>query len=237
MKLIHRLSAAIALALIPASMALAADPPATAPATRPASPESRAYQVLLNAYGAQPGAVQVAQPYSLNISPKMVKAAYLGVSIAPADATLQAQLKLPAGVGLTVTYVEPDGPAKSAGLQEHDVLYKIDDQYVINIEQFQVLVRMHKPGDKLEITAIREAQTVKMTATLVEKEVPDLAWTLSDNATFDQSQLYSAILRGGTTTRGIVTAPAVQYGSGGNPILILPAATSTPATKPAGNMP
>ena len=82
-----------------------------------------------------------------------------------ADETLRAQLKLPAGVGLAVKHVE--GPAKDAGVQQHDVLYKLNDQLLINTEQLVVLVRNFKPGDKVELTVIRQAQPVQLSATLV----------------------------------------------------------------------
>jgi hypothetical protein len=60
-------------------------------------------------------------------------------------------------------------------VQEHDVLYKLNDQLLINPAQYMVLVRTFKPGDKVELTVIREAQQRKLTATLIEKEVEAFA--------------------------------------------------------------
>jgi S1-C subfamily serine protease len=100
------------------------------------------------------------------------------VETVAADDTLRAQLKLPDGVGLAVKHVE--GPAKDAGVQQHDVLYKLNDQLLINTAQLVVLVRTFKPGDKVELTVIRQAQPVQLSATLVEKEVE----TLNANTTY-----------------------------------------------------
>jgi S1-C subfamily serine protease len=118
------------------------------------------------------------QPLTLHITSEKVKATYLGVETVAADDTLRAQLKLPDGVGLAVKHVE--GPAKDAGVQQHDVLYKLNDQLLINTAQLVVLVRTFKPGDKVELTVIRQAQPVQLSATLVEKEVE----TLNANTTY-----------------------------------------------------
>jgi hypothetical protein len=110
----------------------------------------------------------------LYMNTKKVKATYLGVYIAPSDATLQSQLGLPDGVGLVVSGLDDSGPAKQAGLREHDVIYKLGDQIAVNPAQFEVLVRLHKPGEAIELTVYRQAQPIKITATLVEKELPPL---------------------------------------------------------------
>ena len=55
---------------------------------------------------------------TLFIDSKKVKAAYLGVYINSADATLQSQLSLPDGIGLVVAGMDESGPAKQAGLRD-----------------------------------------------------------------------------------------------------------------------
>src|SRR5262249_25572682 len=59
---------------------------------------------------------------------------YMGVGVDSPDATLRAQLSLPTGAGLVVSYLDDQGPANSA-VQLHDVLQKLDDQLLINSEQ------------------------------------------------------------------------------------------------------
>ncbi len=102
---------------------------------------------------------------------KTTKAAYLGVSVAPADATLQSQLGLPEGTGLVVSSVSAQAPADAAGLQEHDIITKLDDQIVVNYLQLNVLVQMHKPGDTVSLTVIRRGQTMVVKAILGETEI------------------------------------------------------------------
>jgi len=91
---------------------------------------------------------------------------YLGVAVAPAGPALTSQLRLPEGQGLVVTVVEPDSPAGKAGLQQHDVITKLDDQILIEPRQLSVLVRGHGEGDKVTVTYLRAGTEARVTATL-----------------------------------------------------------------------
>ena len=97
--------------------------------------------------------------------------AYLGVAVTPAGSALAAQLRLPKGQGLVVTLIEPDGPAANAGLQEHDVLTRFDDQILIEPRQLSVLVRSRAEGDKVTLTYVRAGAEAKAAVTL-GKHVP-----------------------------------------------------------------
>jgi hypothetical protein len=121
------------------------------------------------------GQVIVEGPMTMFHMPmETVKAAYLGIAAAPAQEVLQKQLGLPEGVGLVIEFVDPNGPAKKAGVEKDDVLHKLNDQLIINPQQLAVLVRTFKPGDKVKLTLIRQAKPVPVEVTLVEKEVPKL---------------------------------------------------------------
>jgi hypothetical protein len=103
--------------------------------------------------------------------PKTEKAAFLGVASVPADPAIRDQLKLPRGVGVVIQQVTEDSPASRAGIQEHDILMKLDDQWLVNSQQFGVVVRMHKPGDEVKVTLVRQGQQQTVTAKLEEKEM------------------------------------------------------------------
>lgn len=86
--------------------------------------------------------------------------AALGVSIS----TVTDDAGQPVGVG--VLGVTPDSPAAKAGLQNGDVIIKVDDTPVATAEQLQELLAQHKPGDTVHVTFLRppgEAQTVTLT--------------------------------------------------------------------------
>lgn len=103
---------------------------------------------------------------------EMEKVAYLGVATAPLGAEMSAQLGLPRGVGMVVQAVREDSPAGKAGLRLHDVLHKLDDQLLINPDQFTTLVRLHKPDEQVTLTVIRQAKPLQIVVTLGEQEVP-----------------------------------------------------------------
>lgn len=140
------------------------------------------------------------------------KGAFLGAGTSAADATLRDQLQLPAGVGLVVNSIDAAGPAAAAGLQVHDVVTKVDDQWAINTLQFGVLVRMHKPGDVVTLGVVRHGQPQTLKATLVQHDVfvPD------DNAVADGADPsvppgddgLSIDLRAGTLGGAATTGPA-----------------------------
>jgi len=105
---------------------------------------------------------------------KTEKASFLGVSTSQIQPAMSSQLKLAKGVGLVVESADKDGPAGQAGLEQYDVMYKIDDQILVNPQQLAVLVRMHKPGDTVSLTVYRGGDEKTIKAKLIEKEVAAL---------------------------------------------------------------
>lgn len=103
---------------------------------------------------------------------QLEKATYLGIASTSVPAALREQLKLKKSVGLVVERVERGSPAEQAGVKQYDIVEKLDDQWLINAEQFAGLVRMQEPGAKVTLSIIRQGQPQTVTATLVEKELP-----------------------------------------------------------------
>lgn len=102
---------------------------------------------------------------------QMQDATYLGVEVSPIDPAMKSQLKLTkTDSGLMVNFVAADSPAKAAGLQQYDVLTKVDDQILFNPPQLQSLVRIHKSADEIKITYIREGTTNTASAKLITKQ-------------------------------------------------------------------
>ena len=99
------------------------------------------------------------------------KVTFLGVATTPASEILADQLRLPRGTGLVVDYVRPDSPAAKAGARAHDILLRLDDQILVNPPQLAVLVRLHKPGDKVTLALLREGKEEKVAAELGETEM------------------------------------------------------------------
>ena len=106
---------------------------------------------------------------------KTEKAAWLGISTSKVPPALRHHAKLKNKyVGLVVERVEPNSPADEAGLQQFDIIEKVGDQWIVNTEQFSVVLRMSEPGKEVELAIIREGQPQTIKAKLAEKELPVL---------------------------------------------------------------
>ncbi len=105
-------------------------------------------------------------------APRREPQTYLGVTAVPISRTLGEQLGLPPGVGLEVTHVDPDSPAARAGVSVRDLLYRFDDQLLVNPDQLRVLVRTKTKGWTVPFEIIRKGESTTMEITLAEKMLP-----------------------------------------------------------------
>ncbi len=104
-----------------------------------------------------------------------------GVHVRRADDTLRKHLKIKSGVGLVVESVVPESGAAAAGVQIDDILIKLDDQWLINSEQFTTLVYNAELGQAVKATLVREGLTQEILVTLTERVVQkdDIAISMS----------------------------------------------------------
>jgi putative serine protease PepD len=84
--------------------------------------------------------------------------AFLGVRIADAEN----------GSGAVVGQVEDGQPAADAGLQEGDVITKVDDTKITGGSDLTSAIRSHEPGDKVTITYTRDGDEKTAEVTLGE---------------------------------------------------------------------
>jgi len=96
---------------------------------------------------------------------------YCGVSTVEVTPPLASQLKLPAGMGLLVDFVEPGSPAEMAGIKQYDILMKFNDQLLANSEQLRVLVRSKMQSDDVKFAIIRQGQPTSVNVELGQKEM------------------------------------------------------------------
>jgi hypothetical protein len=68
--------------------------------------------------------------------------------------------------GVRLAGVVSDSPAARAGLKEGDVIVKLADAKIQNIEDLSAALRTKKPGDQVEILILRGASSITLTATL-----------------------------------------------------------------------
>jgi len=79
-----------------------------------------------------------------------------------------AQLGLDQAAGVLVREVGEGTPAAGAGVQPGDVLAKLDGKPLDTVEDFLGELRQHRPGDRVNLTIIRDGREQQMTATLAD---------------------------------------------------------------------
>ena len=104
--------------------------------------------------------------------PEMKPTPFIGVMTQGLSPEVRAQTGLSEGFGLLVQDVLPESPAKTAGLQQHDVLVLLGDQKLVNTEQLAVLVRNSNKDSELVFTLKRAGAEQKVTVKVGEKMMP-----------------------------------------------------------------
>lgn len=79
---------------------------------------------------------------------------YLGLRISTVTEDISGKYSIPEGV--YVKTVEMDSPAMAAGIQEADVIVKMNGEEINTVEQYNQLLMGLKPGDEVKITVKRQ---------------------------------------------------------------------------------
>jgi Do/DeqQ family serine protease len=87
-----------------------------------------------------------------------VQRALIGVNIQDVESSDAEKYNLPAVKGILITRVLDSGAAKEAGLKVNDVIVKFDGNDVNSVSELQEHVGEKRPGDKAEITYIRNGK-------------------------------------------------------------------------------
>lgn len=95
-----------------------------------------------------------------------VRRAYLGVSIQDLDWTLAQDLKLATSDGVLVARVVPGSAAAQAGLQQRDVITKINNRPVRTSAELLETVATRRPGEKVTLTINRNGSQQQIPLTL-----------------------------------------------------------------------
>jgi hypothetical protein len=84
---------------------------------------------------------------------------WLGVKFVPLDDAVRAQVpQLPPGFGFVVAAVDAGGPADLAGVRQHDIFWKLDDQWIANGDQLLALLHLHGEGAAVDLGLYRSGK-------------------------------------------------------------------------------
>lgn len=94
---------------------------------------------------------------------------YLGIRMATLSPEIRSRLRTRAGInvatdkGIVVVSVIPRSPADTGGLQQGDVILKIDNQQVSKVEEVQRIVENSQIGKPIQIQVERKGQITQVT--------------------------------------------------------------------------
>ena len=87
-----------------------------------------------------------------------VRRARLGVTMSPVTEKVAQELKLSSLEGVYINEVSKGGAAEKAGVKEGDILVSVDSTVIKSPSGLQEKVNSYHPGDKAELTVIREGK-------------------------------------------------------------------------------
>jgi serine protease Do len=70
------------------------------------------------------------------------------------------------GQGVEINEITKESAAAKAGLKEGDIITKIGDKKIENPDQLSAAIKAHKPGDKVDVTYLRDKKEEKASAEL-----------------------------------------------------------------------
>lgn len=98
---------------------------------------------------------------------------WLGADVQGIDKLLAKQLGLPDTRGVVVSYVYPGSPVFEAGLAQGDVIRRIGEIRLRDIDQLKTLLAGHRPGDALRMVVWRKGAQKDMKVMLATMPPPD----------------------------------------------------------------
>ncbi|MEI7911918.1 MAG: PDZ domain-containing protein [Verrucomicrobiota bacterium] len=135
----------------------------------------------------KPPVVAAAPVPESSAPPPASKVAWVGFSVRKPDPAGAAQIpSLPPGMGFVIQAVAPGGPAELAKITPTDILWKFDDQMLVNQGQLATLLGLKRPGDAVTLAIFRDGKPLETTLKL--GEVPP------DKREFSRDMIDAALL-------------------------------------------
>jgi serine protease Do len=103
------------------------------------------------------------------ISTGKVSHPYIGINYTAVDASVQQQYGLSRADGVLITQVGAGTPAEKAGLQQGDIIIKIDGQPVTQEGDVVNVLRAKKVGDTISVVVDRNGKQITANVALVER--------------------------------------------------------------------
>lgn len=99
-----------------------------------------------------------------------VQRGFIGVSIRDIDRKLMEDKGIKLTQGVYVAGLTDGGAAASAGIKEGDIIQKVGDVFVNSTPQLQEQIGRYRPGDKVNVSVMRDGKEKNLTVVLRNKE-------------------------------------------------------------------
>lgn len=99
-----------------------------------------------------------------------VQRAFLGINFSDIDSKLAKEKGIKEMKGVYVVSVFENGASAKAGIQRADIITKIDDLPVNSQSELKENLIRHRPGDKIEVTVLRNNEEQKISLVLENRE-------------------------------------------------------------------
>ncbi|WNB17874.1 Do family serine endopeptidase [Marivirga arenosa] len=86
----------------------------------------------------------------------VVQRAVLGVSILDLNDPRLENKDFPTNSGVFVAAINPGSAAEEAGMEDEDIIIKINDKEVTNVAELQEQIARYSPGEKVKVTYLRD---------------------------------------------------------------------------------
>ncbi len=104
------------------------------------------------------------RPYNLE------KRRYIGVTLQTLTSEQAESFGVKDGYGLWVAELDPDGPAKKAGIKVGDVILRAEGKKVESADEISELIQSRKKGDKVRIELVRDKKMAAVEVEIAEDE-------------------------------------------------------------------
>lgn len=99
----------------------------------------------------------------------LVQRGFIGVGLQPVDADLSLALGMDRSTGALINLVQPGAPGDEAGLQAGDVILRVNEDAVDDVNDTIRTIGAHRPGEKVKLAVWRDGKSQTVRVTLAER--------------------------------------------------------------------
>jgi serine protease Do len=138
-----------------------------------------------------------------------VRRGFIGVTFEPLDADSKEKYKVSENSGLYVNSVMENSGASAAGIKKGDIIKKVEGKEIFDSPDLQERIGRLSPGDKVQLTILREGNLKNFNVTLKSNEsATKLKPTLASN----EKSTGATISALGATFEPVTAAQKAKYG-------------------------